>query len=363
MREAKYIPIDARTFRVENGEESHLPTLTADMLYEANTSPAAEKNLQEFYENWRNGKIVLLRRCSDSRIPVSTTTAVDNASMGAEGPKSPYTGLMLDAGIGAIANVTHFDGILSKPGERPVGCGALDAAESLKMHGLSDSLEDDHSGLFVSEIKSSDQSTDAFSNADAIAKHVGKPVLIGAIDHRRLELIPVAVIEKKGNSLSLILPESLPIGSMLQGRYDAAKIYKNGIPRLDEGQIPEEFIEWLEDTRRDYAELRRTYSDLLETQASQNPHTLFVTTEKITPRGRYPGLFDRPGSIFVVHVSGTKDLESGLKIPDASIKTALRQNHYATDHLKIESVIFETADIAESRRMADAFCNRRIFGN
>lgn len=322
-----------------------------------NDIPEAKENRDIYEEMARQGLLWIVRRCSDARGIIPVAYCIDVASIATAGPQKPYNEMHQYGGKRGIIVLGHFDGIEAQEGEAPIFCGG----HIVKNKQLEHPEIDTSKGVnrYISALKSKDPLIQNYFSAETTASYTKEPVLTAVQDHRRGRIIPVAEFSYGG----IVKKTKLPTRYMLEGQYNPKKIYEHGIPSLPSEYI-EAFHDFLKLNKQQVTELRSKYPDLEEMLKVQNPGYVVITTEKMTARGRYPKIFRKPGSYFLVHLPRYIDEYQILNIDQLSIDTVIEQAEYpiseSAEHhgssekpfSKTHTILIETEDITQSRRIA-----------
>lgn len=321
-------------------------------FFEDNLSPQAESNRNAFYAILKNGQLYFVRRCSDARGNIPEENCIDISNIATDGPQEPYKDLMIYDGVQAIVELVHYDGKIFRPGHFPEGCGGLKAKEEQLASASSRDIKRFGLPRYVEAIKSPDPVVLAYYNAESIASHTHKPVLAAIQEHISGIIFPLATFQNEEGEITC--RTKIPTRYMLQGQYDQRVIYQNGIPTLNEGNIPEVFQTFLELNRKQISGLEEEYPNLHEMLQIQNPKFAIITTEKISARLRYPSLLKEPGSYFQVHIPRDK-YEQVIFIDQRTIDTAIEQVQYPVEHFsKIDTILIETGDLTQSKRIGSS---------
>lgn len=324
-------------------------TITADALIEDNRSPEAEAFRANFNAARHAGELTVVQRCSDARLKSIGKTSVSMTSIAAA--RIPDARLLWDRGSARGIILTHFDGDTAVPGVMPEGCGGLRAKKTETHVG-------GEIGPYVREVIShQDPFVQSLRAAERSAWISDKPVAAMAIDHRTDDIYTIGVFKRRGNSMS-------SLSAMKEAeidRYDPSAIYAEGLPAIDEADLPEEFIALLEQNRAEQAAIMRRYPNLRELQRVQRPRMVLLSTD-VRSAKKLPRTTAVPGSVFKVFVDREK-LGDEARISPEALSMGLAQasypiSHAVENHGQTESpfsntdrLIIETPDLALSRRV------------
>jgi len=346
----------------ELGFNPDLPNATT--LINDNHSDEAKVNRVLSREARANGKIFVLRTCSDARAAngIPRNRVIHVPSIATAGPIIPYGEMISYQSTLGIVNAVHYDGLAFKPGEKPTGCGGLLAKEASKQ---TSKREGKAIESHIDKIPSEDPIITNFFEAEELANNTEKPVLAAAQDHRSGIFYPIALFLNRGREIRT----NIPIRYLYEGLYNPKKIYENGIPFLDETQLTEEFQEFLELNLVESARMQMLYPDFAETTKSQNPGFLIFTSEKTTARERYPKTLEGPSSYFSIHIPRGKIGEFAF-VDKEAFEGSINQAQYPIEHFSnIHTVLIETPNLLQSRGFAQELIkkfksdNWRVAGN
>lgn len=294
---------------------------TAEFLLNDNASPVADANRARWEAARREGRLTLVQACSDSRTLIfDQNEAVVIRYIGGAIPVQPYTKLINHRSIGGVMVMAHFDGNLVSPGKSPSGCGGLKEKERQINGGTIEATEGiEH--FVENHIATSDTILQACILAGATAEHTEKPVLAAAQDHLDGTVYPIAVFTNHGRRVITAIPARL----LYSTQHDPKEIYTEGIPYLDDGELPDELFSCLEQNRAQVAELKRKFPNLRKIQTTQNPSMLVLTTDIRPVAMRYPSL-NVPGKVFCLSVPRDKsEIDSTVQISREALVAGVNQ--------------------------------------
>ncbi|HVZ12167.1 MAG TPA: hypothetical protein VG965_04000 [Patescibacteria group bacterium] len=327
--------------------------ITAESLLSDNRSDKARTNITIWHENAAAGLLIESDTCGDARQEVpDLTRAVIVQSIGTAGSKEEYRGLINHRSIKAAVNVAHFAGNTVRPGVAPTGCGGLAAKEEMVAKGQQGSREG--IGHYVeNDIYHSDVIVQTCVSAIQMADMTDKPVLAAAQDHLTGIILPLIAFWTKGNTRYSIHNRSLTMDDILRPeKYSPSKIYRDGLPIIDEEDLPEVFHEYLMANTIETRDLHVKYPDFRERQTTQNPSTVLLSTDIRPPRLRLPESFDEPGSVFRLSLPRRKfanGTDISVEIPEKDLVSVVNQTQYPIEHFSnVENLIIETRDFQVS---------------
>ncbi|MBI2031966.1 MAG: hypothetical protein HYT08_05110 [Candidatus Levybacteria bacterium] len=306
-------------------EISELRTnITIEGLLQDNHSSAAKKRIRTWFETKDAGELDKLRICGDSRVipPNPDKEIIVNYIAGGSTPE-PASGIVNNPGVKSAIIMTHFDGETATLKKPPKGCAGLAAKEVQIQNGKSNQKLDNY---VEKHIWHPDPVVQAVISAEELACETEKPVLAATQDHRDGSIFPLAVMYPWNKSVITVAPRR--IKKMLHGRrYIPEELYEEGIPTIDvdEGF---KFYDFLEESKRRVLELKDAYPDLYEGSRVQNPSLIAWSTCVVSFQTRFPIIGDRPGTVFQVFVSRTKDDLDNLKISPEDLQSSLEQMEF-----------------------------------
>jgi hypothetical protein len=329
------------------------------VLYASNHTPEATEGRNRWFQNNLNGETIVAMFCGDARerFALPPDSIIDLSTISASGPTQPYAKMLNYPRTRAVVSANHYDGDKVQPEQTLIGCGGLGAKAS-RENGKS-SKEARGIGQFIDQdIWHKDAIYNSVRNGAIAATQTHQPVLAGIHDHVYGTFTPLAYFLNEDSSHTM--ESVVPHGDLLDPeRYDPKKLYGEGIPHLDETKLPDVFKEFLEEQREFTQNLQEEHPNLHELLRVQNPGYLFVTTEKIPTRLRYPQLLNTPGSFFQVHIPRGKD-ESGIHIEQEAIDKAIAQAEYPVDtaHFSnLHTIVIESGSMGQSQRIAETLGN------
>jgi hypothetical protein len=348
---------DFETFRWTNDEILSMQD-RSKVFYTDNHTKASQDRRDRWYQNYGERGVIVAMLCSDARerVALPTDDIIDLSTIAASGPTEPYAKMLNYPRTRAFVNASHFDSDKWQSGTMLLGCGGLGARAEAER---SNATNQPSTGLvrYVNEdIRDKDAVYNSIKNGAIAAAATNRPVLAGVHDHKYGTFTPVAYMEGK-----LTLSE-VALGELMDpNRYDPKRLYSSEdgtlqLPRLETADLPPVFREFLEKQQEHIAQLQEEYPNLPEILAEQNPQYLFITTEKVPTRIRYPHTLSDPGSFFQIHIPRGKD-ETGLHIDTAAIERAVAQAEYPVDHARfsnLHTIIIESGSLAQSKIIAEA---------
>lgn len=268
--------------QVERARREHA-IITPELLFEDNHSSEAQESMGQWIENYRNGNIILVWKCSDARVvnpsPINTMVL---ATVAATDDPRTYSRLLAEAPFKAAAVIGHF------------GCGAL--GEKRKMD--EEQGNELKKGIFKrveEKIETHDEIIQTRTSARHVAGFTTRPVIGIVQNHRTLENHTV------------------------------------GIYGSSEDEQASTIAELIQNSQQRKEELFAENPQLYETQEVQNPTTIVLTTDPQPIEVRYPNLFGKPNSAFQLLVPReSKSLEA--RIPIKGLRIAADHSQYPTIH-------------------------------
>lgn len=344
--------------RVAQEVDTRLITLTPDSLREDNRKNS-EKGILKFLENKAKGLLRLVEACGDSRglIPEPERT-VTKRSIATAGSKEAR--IAQSSGIGQGIVLGHGDGATIEIGKRLRGCGGLGAKEDLIQ--ITEEVVRGIDYYIRRRIRHPDVVVQSLISAEEIAAQSGKPVLATVQDHRTATIYPIAAFLDGGViQIKKIRNSDLII-------YNEAGIYKDGIPVLDDAQVPDQFRDFMEASRAQVKDLLIRFPNIRDLQRVQNPRMVVLSTELMSMRLRYPQTADVPGILFKLHVPREK-IGTGVSIKPELLEESLEQAQYPLEHAvknfgtdnsfsKTNRVLIETEDFNVSVQLAQSLSER-----
>ncbi len=343
----------------ENGPQilnSESLAITSDALRNDNFSEKADGLRHQWEENRSRENLWAIAACGDARILIpNPTNTVSIRSIATAGIKESK--IIESAGVKIAIALTHVDGATIQEGKRPTGCGGLGAKEEA-LNG--DAKKDVVRGIeyyVTNKIQHPDATIQSRISAEEMAAKTGKPALAAVQDHRSGKIYPIAAFLKGG----LVVVSKVREKDLIV--YSEKEIYRNGIPSLEDNQVPDEFTEFLQACKTQERELLMRYPNLKDMQKVQNPRMVVLSTDIRSMKVRYPTISDFPGLIFKLHVPREK-IGSGINIQADALEQSLSQTQYPIGYSvrnygqpdkpfsKTDLILIETGDIAISRLLA-----------
>lgn len=325
----------------------------------SNRTLDAEQGRNRWFQNYNANQTFIVMLCGDSRerIAFPPDYIIDLSTIAASGPTEPYAKMFNDPRPGAVVTANHYDGASFDPsaGYALIGCGGIHARAHMEETRPNRKPKRGIGRYATKTILDKDAAYNSVKNGAVAATLTRRPVLAGVHDHRYGIFTPLAYFQNSGTSemSESVIPQA---DLYYPERYNPEQFYANGIPSLPENHLPDVFKHFLEKQREYTQQLQTEYPDLHERLGTQNPDYLFITTEKVPTRLRYPQLLRDPGSFFQIHIPRAKN-GSSVFVDEDSIELALEQAEYPIDVAKfsnLHTIVIETGSILESRKIAEA---------
>lgn len=299
----------------------------------------------EFDEAKVNKRVVVVKRCPDSRLVDPRLAAVIGA-IASGGPNSPFTGALESPYFEVAAAVNHYDGETIRNGGIPAGCGGRDG----KRNGISQ-CERGIGRFLDKHVQDDDLIFQTLTAMSHVSFRAGGKSTVGAVvNQRNLVMYPVGFVE--GGHAEL--PSPIGLHNLMKPEYfpiDRVELYKSGIPTINPALIHPRLREFLADYRRTQARFTQKYKkyNLHQMQASQDPDVIFLTSELRPPRDRFPSYFEAPGTYFHVTlaINDKKQIDE-----DYLQKEVLDQLDYPFGNFTSSNLIIETRSIDTSAAIA-----------
>jgi hypothetical protein len=334
-----------------------------------NHSTDADRGRKEWFDTYGEKGAIIAMFCADARerFAVPPDRIIDVSTIAASGPAEPYAKMLTYPRTRAVVGANHYDGDKFDPakfssGESStlIGCGGLGAKAEIE-NGKPDKKPSGGILKYVDEdIQDKDAVFNSIKNGAFAAALTHVPVLAGVHDHVYGTFTPVAYFNNGEGRHSM--DSVVPVSDLLDPRrYDPKTLYGEGLPSLTEDSLPDVFKEFLEQQRQHIQQLQEAYPNLPEMLRVQNPNYLFITTEKVPTRIRYPHLLREPGSFFQVHIPRGKDA-SGIHIDNDAVDAAIEQAEYPVDHARfsqLHTIIIETGSLEQSSLIAKSLSAAR----
>ncbi len=337
--------------------------ITAESLYADNKSAIAQQNITIWHENAQAGRLIQTNSCDDSRqvIP-GLPESVHVQTIGTGGSKEAYKGLTTNRAVRAVVNAAHHAGNTVAPRIVPKGCGGLGAKEDMQKSGQRGHTEG--IGHYIeNDIYHSDVTVQSCVSAFELSDMSDKPVLAATQDHLTGFIYPLVGFWTKGNTRYNIHNRSITLEDLLRPeKYNPAKIYQDGLPIIDEYDLPDVFLEYLEANKKEVTELHEKYPDFRQRQETQNPTTVVLSTDIRPLRLRFPENFDTPGSVFRGSLPRRKYVngaEIAVEIPERDLVRAVNQLQYPIEHFSnVENLIIDTRNYQFSLDLMGSFMTK-----
>lgn len=343
-------PRPQEEFRWQGDEEIRRMSDRSKAFFASNHSPEAAAGRERWFNNYENGQTIVTMLCADARERTATPpdSIIDISTIAAGGPSEPYAKMINFPRTQAVVTANHYDGDAYMPGTMLTGCGGLGAKAN------EGNQADRGIGRYIDEeIRDKDAVYNSIKNGASVASQTNRPVLSGVHDHVNGLFIPVAYFRNTESSHNV--DSAIPLHELFDPRkYDPSELYRDGIPYLNEKNLPDVFKKFLYEQREHTSSLQELYPNLAESLKVQNPNYLLITTEKVPARLRYPQLFDKPGSFFQVHIPRSEG--AAITIEQDAIDRAVEQAEYPVDTAafsNLDTIIIEARSVEQSRRIAD----------
>ncbi len=346
-------------FGQERGEEQNDLIIDAQTLFNDNHSEQALLALEQFNEARAEGDLDANVGCSDARVKsLRRRSAFSVRNIAAS--QAPVGRLAADRGVGRWLINTHFSSATLFDRKMPTGCGGLAAKGNIQ------SVEGTEIEAFVRQIPDKDAFVTSIRTAEKVADLSGKPTAAFAMDHLTHDVFPIAYFKKNGRTLTRVSAmRDYDIAD-----YDPARIYAEGLPTLDERDLPDEFQEIIELNKKDQQEELMRYPDLTTRQEVQKPRMIIFTTDIRSIGVKFPRLAAIPGSMFKINVPRYKTIEDA-PVQKEALDMAFRQLwypiHYAPQNFDVpekqfsntDTLIIETGALGLSRSIWEEVEGRR----
>lgn len=322
-------------------------------LYEANHSEEADRRSLAWEKNKAEGKLWLVVACGDARIMIPMPEKIESLRSIAIGGER-VSEILESNGNQLSIVISHIDGDTIIPRKMPTGCGG----HAEKINSLKEMKGEKPKGLhhYVEARVHPDPIIQAFRTARDIRNKSKKPSLAVIQDHRTGEIYPLAAFLADHQITPIELDE-------IDSKYDEARIYEKGIPKLKDTVIPDVFAEFLSASRDQYRKMLDQHPQLKEMQRIQNPRMIVVSTKLPSLRIRYPEIADALGIAFKLHLPRYKEAGKTLFKPE-SVEELISQIQYPIEHAikncnqpdqpfsQTDRVLIETSDINASNVFA-----------
>lgn len=326
-------------------------------LLEDNHSVRARDLIGEYNDARDHEEILAIISCGDARDEKASTTGHSNISylrsVAGSTSLDKFSYFLPHRANKAIIVSQHFDGSTLKDGSAPQGCGGLKAKLDLLTNVVSETAPI-HEYVF-DRVASPDVSVQAHASALLVSRQlrergVNKPVVATITDHITGLIYPIALFDQ---NVSI---------SKFTSVDDAAALYRDGLPTIDESYLPKEIQYLLESNRRVVEELHEAYPNFTESQKVQNPDTVFITTTVRPPAIRYPRHFYLPNTNFVITMPYSK-IDNKVEVWREDFDEVARQLYFPLSAATLaqpgqsfsatKNLVIETPKIALSRRIAN----------
>lgn len=334
--------------------------ITPETLMVDNNSDEAQRKNDRWEDNRRRRLLTIVKLCGDARGEIPEDDTVSVPFIAAGGSNEPFIALFNHRSIRSAVILGHGDDDTFIPGKIPDGCGGLGA----KANGVSG--EEGVARYVKEEITHDNVVPQVWEKALNAAEKTDKPVLAAVQGHLTGIIYPVAAFLDHGETIITAISPRY----MFQRDYNTAEIYKDGIPTIDRNKLPDELVQFLNQTDSHQASMHSKYSDYRRWQKVQNPRTVSISTAIRSLRTRYPEAFQLPGSAFQLRVPRTR-MEGSPVINERDLGNVLDQAEYPIAHSvanhgtantpfsAVERVLIETGDIKLSEWAAEQILSRK----
>ena len=313
--------------------------ITPVSLYEDAHSREALESNNKWEEARRDQKLTVFMGCSDARLMIPFGDTISARSIATAGAKQPYDTLVESDMVRQVVILAHHDGDTVMPGMRPSGCGGLGAKADAEM-----AKSERRIARFVKEhVQHPDVIIQAWISGLTIAERTGKPVLAATQDHITGIMYPLAAFINGGQEIK----SGVSVRKLLEGQYNPAEIYANGLPVLNENSLQPDLRNILVENKIQVAEVNQKYPNLRHMAKVQRPRMVVFSTGIRSMKLRYPKTSEIPGTIFKLHVprqviGGTTYIPSDVL--ESSLDQAEYPIHYAAKNYGKPSEPFSTTD-------------------
>lgn len=351
--------------------------ISLQSLLAANKSELASNNISKWQEaKKRPGGLTLVILCCDARL--QSTLMFDDlaiasvSTIAASGETEPFKYLLNHPSIGRAIVLGHYDG--DKVNEVPVsGCGGLHGKSQQLKTGrtLFPDVEADDLNEFISQIKHADVFLQTHLIAQKVAQLRKEPLSITAavIDHLSYKINPVSWMLKEDNSLHTVTDPELRVKPDKR---------KNQLPIISLDSLDKNSASFLKRNEK-VVELLGQNDDFRKKQKTQNPQAVVLSTSPIPIALRYPSIFGKPNSAFVVRLPFSKKVAQievddvkgdNIKITRSYLAAASAQVKYplqeALKHVDegafsdTKTLIIETPDIVASQEIVEYLVSLKL---
>lgn len=352
---------------IERGIRQEQLIITPNEIWKDNHSPEAEKAREEFAEKESKRELWAVEGCADARTLTSTKIAIRMVAAASD----PALRLVSDKSIGLWIADAHFDSKIFELGTTPTGCGGLGAKLEI---GDKKVVEPGVLRYASKEIVDHDPVKQAITTARNIsAISQGKPVLATLQDHRTFHIYPLAFFQVVDGEE--IARSAVPGRYLEPKHYNPRVIYKEGIPRLKEDNLPSNVQDFLRRHRRLGQQMQGLYPDLEELQGTQRPRMVLLTTDRRSARQKFPKIASVPGLMFKITLF-TEESHQSAQIGEKETQAALDQLSYPikdnclpnfgdptkpfsnTDRIIIETPNMELSKLIANRALQEEWIGR-----
>lgn len=344
---------------IEKGLTQEQLNITPKGFYDDNHSDDAVGNLLVWEDARRFNRLVVYKRCADARVKPVGLEAVSWACISAGG-EVDYK-FISDKKFSAAIALGHFDGDTKIPGQAISGCGGHMVKTLLDIKGIGLNQEElEWVNRYAFEnIYHKDIMIQAYISAEKMANQGQKQSLAVVQDHLTLEMYPIALFQPKDGEIKT----TSAITASDIADYKAEGLYANGIPTIDESDLPEVFQRILQANRQEVKYVNPRYPDLRKMQKVQKPRMILWSTDIRSARVKYPTLSSVPGSMFKI-IMPRRKIESDTVLSEKDIQNCLNQLVYPLLHAvenhddpekdfsNTDRFVIETGSFEKSRELA-----------
>lgn len=268
--------------------------ITPELLLADNDSPEAQRRMENWYANFKTGKLTLLIRCSDARLenPYPEGTMTLDAIAATE-DFNKYARMIAEAPFHNVVVLGHYDDELLITTGLPDGCGG---------HGTKRKIINGEIPLErgvskrVNNLISDDPILQVIRNAQNLGELTTKPIAAMVQGTRTGNNSVVGVYWSDDGSV-VHANVAGDIARLRDGILSPEQVYKDGkIPSLS-GKDLDGFYSLLK-RGEEKAELHRSDPARYESQGIQNPGTVVLSDNFQPLEVRFPELFGKPNSAF-----------------------------------------------------------------
>lgn len=303
----------------------------------------------------------LVAKCGDARVELpNPDTVIEMSVIGTgEPPKGPLENILVSPGINGAVVMGHYDGEQGIPLK---GCGGLAAKENqLKNPAIVSNLD-----YFINNnISHPDPIVQSLITGTGMLEYTRKPILIAAQDHRTSEIVPIAAIHSWGENKGSITAQNVVLASLRPGgKYDPETFYENGIPSINDADVPEILRDFLYDGHEKVKRIKDKFPTHYEDSKIQDPVLIDFSTSSMPLPTRLPELGGRLASAFGVFVSRKRVSDDEVEIHPEELMISISQielpitqslnNHgqVGKSFARTNTILIDTENFSVSRRLA-----------